>query len=482
MENRIKNYIGKIYIIGMFILYPLIMHDMYFDISNTKLITFYVLSALLILSVFIYAFVLRYKYLEKPKELILLGALSISMLITFMLNGHTSEILTSEAEYGTGLIFLFILILTSLSVLLIETGESAFFYSTAITLGVIAVSLFSTLQFIGLDPLGLLGAVAEDERSLFLGTIGNIGNLGCYAVMVFPLCFYSLAMTSEKYSALTKVLGGCGIFFCSILALISNTDGTILSFAVVVILLGIITLRRNDLAFYFHISLLLIGVAFTLVGLTQLIQDSRPLDIHERLLINPILLCVLICYSAIPLILHIKHRDTIINKISRIICIIALIALCILPIIIFTYTITNQRPDTLIGRVLYFDNHWGTDRGYLWKSAVRIFADSPISQKLFGLGSSGFADAYIDKFYNTSLELGIYSNYDAHNFFLHFLCEYGLVGLGLTMAFLIMRIKRNLINDNLFAKLKAISLIGAMVASMFLAFQNVTLGWLTVLL
>ncbi|WP_035773163.1 O-antigen ligase family protein [Butyrivibrio sp. VCD2006] len=90
-------------------------------------------------------------------------------------------------------------------------------------------------------------------------------------------------------------------------------------------------------------------------------------------------------------------------------------------------------------RMLRFDYDWGTHRGLNWRCAAIGFKRLPFFRKLVGVGQGGF-ESYIYSFTDFSQALAdMYGKYKlkvAHNEFLNFLIENGLLGCLSYMAFL----------------------------------------------
>lgn len=484
MENSIKKWILYLYSFGMLIVYPLIMHNMYFDLTDTKLITFYVITALLILAVFIYIFLFGVKLLDLKKELIFLCVAIADIIISFVINGHSGEMLVSDIEYGTGVVFLVTLGLGCGAILMISDVDISMVFSYIAASSSILVGLFTLLQFCGVDIGGMISRIQEDERFLFLGPLGNVANLGFYAVMIIPFCCYCVTV---KDRLVLQILGGLGVYLACITCLVSNTDGSILALAVVVLLIGLLLCKDLDSSLYFYILVGLIALALATIWIIVRFDSAvRILDVHQNVLASPAVFIPLFGVSLVGILVRcfVKGQaDSIICKIIRLACAVCIVMICLLPVAIIVYTNSHQTAgDSLLGSLLFFDIRWGTDRGYLWRSGVKIFSSGSFLQMLFGRCAGGFSNAYFESYYAKSIELGLYSNYDAHNVFLQFLCEYGLVGLVSVIGLIVLRLRAFWGDDRLFFKFKAISLVGAMVASFFFVFQNVTLAWLPLLI
>lgn len=106
----------------------------------------------------------------------------------------------------------------------------------------------------------------------------------------------------------------------------------------------------------------------------------------------------------------------------------------IILIVIAMVVVTNspQKAGSLANiRMLRFDYDWGTHRGLNWRCAVYGFGRLPFLRKIIGTGQGGFA-AYIYSFQDFKESLtdmyGKYKLMVAHNEYLNFLIENGILG------------------------------------------------------
>ena len=84
------------------------------------------------------------------------------------------------------------------------------------------------------------------------------------------------------------------------------------------------------------------------------------------------------------------------------------------------------------GSYLLFDNSWGSNRGFTWKTTAKIFAEMPVLNKIFGAGP----DCYYPYSYTESAYAQILHDFwkpdiltNAHNEFLNLLICIGGFGL-----------------------------------------------------
>lgn len=86
---------------------------------------------------------------------------------------------------------------------------------------------------------------------------------------------------------------------------------------------------------------------------------------------------------------------------------------------------------------LVFNNNWGTNRGYIWRKSLELYQEFPLIQKLFGYGPDTFGlltkETILEEMVAATGQL-----FDsAHNSFIQYLLTIGLAGTAGYLAFLI---------------------------------------------
>jgi O-antigen ligase len=87
-------------------------------------------------------------------------------------------------------------------------------------------------------------------------------------------------------------------------------------------------------------------------------------------------------------------------------------------------TLLRALPLGSLARYLHFSESWGTDRGKIWTFALRVYAELPAAQQLFGASSGALfhADTVSPLFSDAGLDA-------AHNEYLQYLVTNGALGL-----------------------------------------------------
>lgn len=89
-----------------------------------------------------------------------------------------------------------------------------------------------------------------------------------------------------------------------------------------------------------------------------------------------------------------------------------------------------------LSQYLLFNDSWGSNRGYIWRRSLWMYNKMPLLHKLFGCGPDTYG-CLVSKtiIFEANSYLGSYLD-NAHNAFLQYLITIGLAGLAAYMAFL----------------------------------------------
>lgn len=423
-----------VYLCLLCVALPLTVHDVYYDITRTKAVVFWLLSGAL-----------------------LLGA------VIWLCSDKTARASLGQPDAAEGLFFLFVLthLLSTLlfrpfSVSLLAPDNryqgivSFLFYAAsfailrryarwdplvgfALLLGSTVAGGLAVAEVFGADLLGLRAVSPEIELPRFFSTVGNIAFHSALCVLLLPYCAYRAISAPSPRSALPFAL--CALLFlCCGIAM--RTETFVLGALAFFSLLPLFTrearvLRRVPLLWAAGaLAALLFALAMRRWGLYRLSELSA-------LLCSPVLLLP-ISFLALGLWLLLRRKeDLFICKLQKVYIILFLVFLAALAVfLILANTLWAERLPGTLGAVAVFSPSWGSDRGAEWISFWQMFRQASPLQKLIGCGSGSladwdranrlFADAVTDS---------------AHNEYLHYLLTGGILGLGGYLAVLVLAIR-----------------------------------------
>lgn len=88
-----------------------------------------------------------------------------------------------------------------------------------------------------------------------------------------------------------------------------------------------------------------------------------------------------------------------------------------------------------LGEYLVFNDQWGTNRGYIWRKSVELYRDFPLVHKVFGYGPDTFGIMTVTGFRHDMVNTTGQTFDAAHNEYLQFLLTVGPVALAGYLVF-----------------------------------------------
>ncbi len=461
----------------------LVFKNYYFDIFQVKY-RYYYTCVIGMLVLFVgYGLVTRkpLKYLQNlhGKKLSEIFNWTDCMVLAFVLFASIATILSPfkyEAFWGnegryTGL---FLILLYAASYFCVtryyqieEWHMDAFLVSGMI------LCLLGIADYFNWDPLGFEERMLDGQQHIFTSTVGNINTFTACVAMV-------MAVAGVRLASCKGVVKNIWLGICTFVAfaalIIGESDNAYLSLAVFFGFLPLYLFRtRQGVRKYF----LLLAMFFSMiwcVGITQVVFAGYVQPIYS-------LFQVIAGFSGLPFVVagmwavvavlyvidfrqHRQDEDAS-PWLTRIWWgVIALVCL-IIAFVLYDVNIAGHvdRYDGL-QNYLYFNDEWGTRRGFAWRLAVEDYMNFPILQKIFGYGPDTFS--LVAYFHNLEEMFVRYeSRYDSvHNEYLQYLITVGPMGLlsylGIFVASTIDVVKNKLRNP---------AAMGALFAVLCYAFQ-----------
>lgn len=102
------------------------------------------------------------------------------------------------------------------------------------------------------------------------------------------------------------------------------------------------------------------------------------------------------------------------------------------------------------------DNNWGTNRGYIWRLAMRIYNDFPIVHKIFGSGPDTFGILTVTQYFDEMAGMYGQKFESVHNEYLQYFVTIGIVGITAYLSLLISSLARMVRNSHNNAAVMAI--------------------------
>ena len=390
------------YLVLLFSGLPLVLHNGYFDVMETKFAAFLLLTALWLLGLFWFGALGKGPggtgLNAAARCLLLFCAVGI---FASLLGGHArAAVLAADNRYQ-GILAMLLYAGMAAALSRCRPGRLSV---AALLLGFGLNALLGVLNFGGIDPLGLLGELTAFDRGRFLGGIGNINFFAAYMTLLTPvtavLCCSADKMWTRVGLGLLSVLGLWG-------AMAARSESAVLGLSAAAVLLP----------FFVKDGRRCLPLPLCTVAAMQLfaVVSGRSFSALTEMLLMPAVSAALVLAGTAAYALAYRRRvyGGLLGG--------GVLALGLLLLA------ANLRPAAVPAALepyLVLDADFGSDRGAIWRSSFEMFASLPWWQKLIGAGSGAlarwdmlhrvFPDAVVDS---------------AHNEYIHYLLTHGLVGL-----------------------------------------------------
>ncbi len=330
----------------------------------------------------------------------------------------------------------------------------------AILIGAMAGSgaafLLGVLHRFGIDPFGFYEGLDETYQLLFLSAIGQATWYSSYVCTVFPigLCLF---FCSEKRRVRFWTGIYCALGFMTIVT--QNSDSAFAAMALLFLGLFLFSASRPKRLERFLEILILCGASFKAMGIAQQIFVQRAMSLGRLSTAfsqGSISWFILLLGASIYILLlkmEEKKGEEGLEKAWEKLRIgrrlraaaAALALLAVAGCVAFIALNTSGLLERWFGissdnQYLLFNDNWGSNRGFTWKTSAEIFASMPARKKLFGVGPDCFMPySYgIPEFasrLNDYWKPNVLTN--AHNEYLNLLICIGLAGMLAFVAMLI---------------------------------------------
>ncbi len=281
----------------------------------------------------------------------------------------------------------------------------------------------------------------------YTSTIGNINTYTAYVGIV-------IGLSSAMFALEKKPLKQLWYYLCLVISftaiLMGRSDNAYLSIAAVFVFLPFILFtNREGIKKY----LIITATFFTIIQFIAIINKLYPSIIIgtdslftiiagfcQTLRLAPLLWILVIMFWIYDRKLG-KNTSFSVGKNITLVHIWGVLILLLILAVCVVFFDANIRGNAerygSFGQYLLFNDRWGTSRGYIWSKSLWMYKRLPLLHKLFGCGPDTYGclvnktivfDVY-NVFGNTTLD-------NAHNSFLQYLVTIGLAGLITYLTFL----------------------------------------------
>lgn len=291
------------------------------------------------------------------------------------------------------------------------------------------VAMLGWLNYWTIDPFGVYYSVFEQDRHMFLSTIGNINFFGSFLCLFTPVSI-GRALRSRRTPDVVCAVAAMSAFVPA------NSDGTWIAAAVCILILLCTRLSADTFG-----QLCKLGVFCCLVWALNAFRSfffvvQGPLRTVSAFV--GALPVALFCGVILGSLYFANKKYTFpVHTFGIVLCTIAVVCVMLGLIVRNLLGISLGALDG----IFFLDQTWGSNRGYLWFLLCIAYGRLPILQKLFGAGGDIVYDLLNPHYTNYIVALNGSTFDSAHNEFLQHLICGGIVGLVSWCGFLFSRIR-----------------------------------------
>lgn len=307
------------------------------------------------------------------------------------------------------------------------------------------VCFLGILHFFNLDPLGFKKEISQNDYSIFVSTIGNINTYTAYVAL--PMGVSAVMFAAEK-DIKRKIWYYACMAFAFMALIMGVSDNAYLALFTLLGLLPLYLFRSRKgiysytaiLATFVTILLEIDWIEHTFGGSVQ--EISGIFNLFTRI---PGLWAIALLLWALTAGLYICNKRTENQGKKRAeshilwylwLGLTVLVALGVAFVLYDANIAGNGGRYGTIANYVVMNDSWGTDRGYVWRIAMEIYRDFPLSHKLFGHGPDTFGVITVQSFWDDMLNTTNQKYENVHNEYLQYLVTIGAVGLTAYLAFL----------------------------------------------
>lgn len=292
-------------------------------------------------------------------------------------------------------------------------------------------AIWGILNYFGVDIFGMHAEIVEYMREQYLAGIGQKTFYMALLLMAVSVTMILYIFEENVKKSTFYMLSTIIFFFAGYVSIVDSFILTI--FFIFVLMPAFFVKDRNKMEKFINVAIVFLLIAIALdyiVPFTDTMEEK--FDYATRILIRTmfsrIAVFVMLVIKSV-FILARKKNWNITSKIPPVIFpVLTGVIFCAIVGMICYYTYILYAPDYFNSRYyLYFDDNWGSGRGYVWKKGWDAFWQADIYHKIFGFGSDMTGQMLMDTYGYAILERGYYDN--VHNEYLQYMISYGILGV-----------------------------------------------------
>ena len=430
--------ITGIYLLLMFVFFPIYMTNKLFNIREDRK-QFFVVSTFIFLFFIVASYICGIEKERWPKLFSNMSvadwsfvAFTVISFISAISSDYGDEAFTGSGGRDSGF---WLLAMYFLAYLLISRY---FGYGEFIFMGFAVMSslvcIYAVLNEFEIDPFNLIHSIKPEQQKDFISTIGNINMFSGFVCVSLSVCLAMAVISDDLFSRIFYIAASSFNFMGLLCA---NSLGGYLGIGAVLAVLIIYAVGTPKRIFNLSLTLTCMLLSAKVLRLTAKFFDDQVKnlqDVSYYLVFNNKVYIVIFALAALTALAFINCKFT--QKehypVYFQIAVASLIGLGVLSVIgaFIYYSFYNTEAELgKLERLLRFNDAWGTHRGYAWIRGLKLFKSSGIKTFLVGCGPDTFGQFIKSVYYDEMVRLRNKTFDSAHNEFINYLVTVGALGL-----------------------------------------------------
>lgn len=458
-QNKNNYYAGKsglrpfgelavfFYTAYMAVVFPLVFHNNYIDITITKYNFFWKPAVVFIAVMAAYEIYIRVTGKRKSEGkrdkgitviLIFAAVFAVSLIISTAASAWPDAAFSGEFGRRMGTFTWLLCIAVCFFISLRGRVEKTL--AIVFAAGSAAAIFLGIMNFLGFDPLGMYSNLIAEHHSMFIGTIGNRNVVSGWLCMTMPAlfaCFY--AEKNRKLRVFFAIIAAAAVYE----GFAAESDGFILGLAGTVLVFLFVSLKDPDRMGKFWQICFIMFAAACLIRITVLsaaaaghvspFLEAFPDGGAIGTMTKPVFLVI---SGAVLFLLALFERRFVAKRfrgsypfIRRLFFIALFILIAVFVVMLIA---ANTAPEAVEGTLLeklVIQDAFGSNRGYIWKRSLELYSEAPFKDKIFGVGTDCFYNVAYPAFGNEMVARYGAPFVDAHCELLQMLVTTGLAGV-----------------------------------------------------
>lgn len=437
-NDRMTDIPSKIFLIAMFLAYPLVFRDYYYDIVTCKYVMLICFTLLLLVGTLL----LNRRKIGTVFRLSSLDFIIISLfflnLLSILGSDYKLDALNGSDGRNNGVITVFLYMVIFIIVSRGTYNRNRFFLLLAV--GSIPVSLLGNLNFANIDFLGFYDGLQIEQKQFYMSTLGHVNVYSSYFALTIPVLLNRYLETNRFWERIFYFLTAL-LNIAALLCGGCESAGLILGVAAICV---IFSSKRLQMLKWICLvgAVLVLNKCFIFINENS--QEKRvisqTMQLFEKRWIVLLLLGICLLLLLGEWLLTQKNKVQILRK--SVLGVLIVIPVLYLGLFFWFSCIDRQTNLNGMEAFLRFSEEFGSYRGYIWKVVVQEFKTLSPYQKLFGIGTDVLRPYLVEQ-YGANMYHVTMAYYDnAHNEYLQYLITTGIFGLGTYCTFVGMQIRK----------------------------------------